>query len=245
MAIAEADRHGTEILTSEERERIRAEEFERYRARVEAEESYGPKKTRTRKVCEFFNTGLGIWTLSTLVLGFGSYQYRQLEERSARRTEAERLEMELRHRLSLFHKIVAGLDREVRDTQEAGNDPWGLKFASRLRGGYRYIQTPESAFFSNFSRDNVQALFTALQDKLRGVDDKKVRAIDDCLARLKVVHQRCEEDYQNVPRPDNEKLHVAYYQQVHWMIAEVLDCLRSSPLDSWSTLEGASAKASR
>lgn len=171
------------------------------------------------------------------MLGFGTYQYRQLEERSARRTEAERLEIELRHRLSLFHKIVAGLDKEVRDTQEAGNDPWGLKFASRLRGSYRYIQTPESAFFSNFARDNVQALFTALQDKLRGMDNKKSRVIDDCLARLKVVHQRCEEDYQNVPRPDNDKTHDAYYKQVQWMIAEVLDCLRSTPLDSWSTLE--------
>src|SRR5436190_1503552 len=158
MAVAETDRHAIDVLTSEERERIRAEEIERYRARVEAEECYGPKKTRLQKVREFFHTGLGIWTLSTLVLGFGTYQYRQLEERGARRTEADRLEIELRHRLALFHKIVAGLDREVRETQEAGNDPWGLKFASRLRGGYRYIQTPESAFFSNFSRDNVQAL---------------------------------------------------------------------------------------
>src|SRR4029079_982437 len=105
-----------------------------------------------------------------------------------RRTEAERLETEPRHRLSLFHKIVAGLDKEVSDTQEAGSDPGGMKFASRLRGGYRYIQTPEAAFFSNFSRDNVQALFSTLQDKLRGVDNKKSRVIDDCLARLKVVH---------------------------------------------------------
>jgi hypothetical protein len=240
--MATAERHDTEILTADERQRIRAEEIERYRARVEAEQAYGPKKTSLHKLREFFNSGLGIWTLSTLVLGFGTYQYRLMEERSARRTEADRLEIELRHRLALFHKIVAGLDKEVHDTQDAGNDPWGLKFASRLRSSYRYIQTPESAFFSNFARDNVQALFTALQDKLRGVDDKKSRVIDDCLARLKVVHQRCEEDYHNVPRPDNEKAHADYYQQVQWMIGEVLDCLRSNPLQSWSALESSAAK---
>ena len=48
---------------------------------------------------------------------------------------------------------------------------------------------------------------------------------------------RCEDEYQNVPRPDNAKAHDAYYSQVQWMISEVLDCLRSTPLQAWSAVE--------
>lgn len=237
MSVGQLLRNELDVLGDEERERIWAEEMLRAQARQEAERRFVPAKSRWEKSRAFLNSAFGLWLLSTCVIGFGTYQFKQIQERSARRTEADRLEIEIRHRLTLFHKNVNNLAREVLETQEAGNDPWGMKFASRLRDGYRYIQTAESAFFSNFSHDNVQALFTSLQDKLKTVDPKKASVIDDCLERMKIIRKRCEDDYNDVPRPDSAKMHEAYYAQVQWMIEEVLQCLRSQPLNLWALNE--------
>ena len=69
---------------------------------------------------------------------------------------------------------------------------------------------------------------------MRYIYNKKVRVIDDCLARLKVIHQRCEDDYQHVPRPDNDQLHDAYFRQVQWLMDEVLECLRTAQCEARS-----------
>jgi hypothetical protein len=232
----------SETLSADEADRIRAEEFVRYQAREEAKKLFTVGKSPWTRLNEFLNSSLGLWVLSTIVIGFGTYLYKSMEERGARRTEADRLEIELRHRLSLFRKSVANLSREVDDTVEAGNDPWGLKFASRLRNAYRYVQTAESAFFSTYANDNLQALFTSLQDKLRGLDEKKARAVDECFARLKLLRKSCEDDYNDVPRPDDPKVHKAYFEQIQGMVGEVLRTLESRPMSIWACGEGEQPK---
>jgi hypothetical protein len=234
----------SEPLSAEERDKIRAEEFVRFQAREEAKNLFGTRKSRWTRVNEFLNSSLGLWVLSTIVIGFGTFLYKSMEERSARKTEADRLEIELRHRLSLLQKSVSTLSKEVDDTEEAGNDPWGLKFASRLRNAYRYVQTPESAFFSTYAHDNLQSLFTSLQDKSRGLDDKKANSIDECFAGLKLLRKYCEDDYNDVPRPDDPKLHEAYFKQIKSMVSEVLKTLRNRPMSIWAFGENESPKAS-
>lgn len=222
------------FLTPQERDRIWAEEFTRHQAREEAKKRFDPRKSLWTRMNSFLNSALGLWVLSTIVIGFGTYSYQQFQERNARRTESERLEIELRHRLSLFYKSVGNLAREIDDTEESGNDPWGHKFASRLRDSYRALQAPEAAFFSTYAHDNLQSLFTALQDKLRGLDDKKAHTIDDCFASLKRMRKNCEDDYNDVPRPDDPKLHDAYFKQLKAMAGEVLETLRARPINIWT-----------
>jgi hypothetical protein len=231
------------VLSVEEIDRIRAEEFARFQAREDAKRMFVVEKPLWSRVNEFLNSSLGLWVLSTIVIGFGTYLYKSMEERSARRTEADRLEMELRHRLSLFRKSVANLSKEVDDTQEAGNDPWGLKFASRLRNSYRYVQTAEAAFFSTYAHDNLQALFTSLQDKLRGVDDKKANAVEECFASLKLLRKTCEDDYNDVPRPDDPKIYDAYFEQIKRMIGDVQRTLGSRPMSIWAYGDSEPVKA--
>jgi hypothetical protein len=222
------------FLTPQERDRIWAEEYVRHQAREEAKKQFEPRKSLWARMNSFLNSALGLWVLSTIVIGFGTYSFKQMQERDARRTESERLEIELRHRLSLFHKSVSNLAREIDDTEDAGNDPWGHKFASRLRNAYRSLQTPEAAFFSTYAHDNLQALFTSLQDKLRGLDDKKARGIEECFASLKKLRKNCEDDYNDVPRPDDPKMHEAYFKQLKSMVGETLETLRSRPLAAWT-----------
>jgi hypothetical protein len=233
MKVLDYPQYNTTLLTDQEKERIRAEETIRYQAREEVKLRMAPTKKPLTHVREFFNSSLGIWMLSTLFIGYGTYQYKQLEEGSARRKEADRLEIELKHRLSLFNKVVDNLNREVNDTREQGNDPWGFKFASRLRDSYRAIQTGESAFFSNYGHDNVQALFTSLQDKLRGIDEKKAYLIDNCLEDLKLLRKRCEDDYNDVPVPSKAEVHAAYFEKVKLMIDDVQRTLKRAPLSLW------------
>jgi hypothetical protein len=230
------------LLADEERDRIRAEEIVRYQAREDARKLFTPKKSPAQAVRDFFNTAFGLWLLSTLVIGYGTYLFKSMQERSVRRKEADRLEIELRHRLSHFRRVVETLSKEIRETEEAGNDPWGFKFAGRLRSAYRYIQTADSAFFSTYGNDNVQALFTALQDKLRGLDEKKVVMIDSCLQELKELRKTCEDEYQNVPRPDSAETHAAYFKHVLWMVDEVLRRLEGQPLNLWSVADVADDK---
>jgi len=222
------------LLGQEERERIRLEETIRYEAREEARQRLEPRKTVWQSFRGFLNSAFGLWMLSTVVLGYGTFKYRELQERDTRRREADRLEFELRHRLSHFRKVTANLARQVHDTAEQGNDPWGHKFASRLRDGYRQIQTADCAFFSTYANDNVQTLFTSLQDKLRGLDEGKAVRIDDCLSEMKELRKRCEDDYNNVPRPDSPETHRAYFEYLNWMIDDVLKRLDSAPLSIWA-----------
>lgn len=242
MPVAYAHNEFAEPLTLEETEKIRAEELVRYQAREEGKKLFGSKKTLWNRANEFLNSSLGLWVLSTIVIGFGTFLYKSMEERGARRTEADRLEIELRHRLSLFRKSVGALQKEIEETQEAGNDPWGLKFASRLRNSYRYVQTSDAAFFSTYSHDNLQALFTALQDKLRGLDDKKANAVGECFASLKLLRKCCEDDYNDVPRPDDPKTHDAYFRQIKGMVADVMTTLGSRPMSQWAFGEAEPAK---
>jgi hypothetical protein len=243
MSMGALTERETGFLSDEEKERIRAEEMVRYQAREDAKRLTCPRKTVLEKARDFANSAFGLWLLSTLVIGYGSYEFKNMQERSARRKEADRLEIELRHRLSHWRRVVANLSREVRETEEAGNDPWGLKFASRLRTGYRYIQTSESAFFSTYGNDNLQALFSGLQDKLRGLDEMKASRIDECLAKLQVLRKRCEDDYNDVPRPDSTQTHDLYYRQVKGMVDDVLSELESQPLSLWAVAEGSADKA--
>ncbi len=243
MAVDYAPNDFAEPLTLEETEKIRAEELVRFQAREEAKKLYGVRKTLWARVNEFLNSSLGLWVLSTLVIGFGTFLYKSMEERGARRTEADRLEIELRHRLSLFRKSVANLSKEIEDTQDAGNDPWGFKFASRLRNSYRYVQTSEAAFFSTYAHDNLQALFTSLQDKLHGLDEKKAAQVNECFASLKLLRKCCEDDYNDVPRPDDPKLHAAYFKQIKGMVSEVLTTLGNRPMSIWAVGDAEPAKA--
>ncbi len=223
------------LLSTEEVERIRAEELVRYQAREEAKTLFTPKTSLLVKAHAFVNSAFGLWMLSTILIGYGTYEFRNMQERNTRRRDADRLEIELRHRLSHFNKVIGTLHSLVKDTEENGNDPWGHKFASRLRDEYRYIQTAESAFFSNYANDNIQSLFSGLQDKLRGLDEKKVRIIDDCLNEMKVVRRRCEDDYNDVPRPDNPNTHSLYFRKLREMIDDVLARLNAQPLNHWAS----------
>ena len=86
----------TSLLSAEEIERIRAEELVRYQAREEAKQLFTPKTNLLAKAHAFVNSAFGLWILSTILLGYGTYEFRNMQERNARRRDADRLEIEIR-----------------------------------------------------------------------------------------------------------------------------------------------------
>ena len=104
--------HGGTMITlsQEDRNRIQAEEL--FRAEVQralATDQAGP--TRGQRVIRFLNTGLGVWLLSTVVVGGASFGYATLTSRlqtvSMREAAAERLSAELYLRLYQWGKILS------------------------------------------------------------------------------------------------------------------------------------------
>lgn len=205
-------------------ERIRLEEITRHKVQ---------KELNKFTLWNFLNSSFGLWVLSTFILGLFTYGYHRYQELNIHKIEADRLEIELRHRLTLFNKSIKTLSKEINEVDNE-TDPWGLKFASKLRYHYQYVQKPESAFFSNYANDNVQSLFIGLQDKLRDADVKKSASINDCLIQLKEIRKLCEDEYHNVPRPDNPKVYKQYFEQIRFMIDGVDNCLSAKPLSQWS-----------
>lgn len=104
-----AERRGSQGMTGlseEDREHIRAEEIFRHEVRVSlADQADRPG------VLAFLNSALGIWLLSTLVVGFGSWAYatylEHLEQRREQVATLARLNTEMRGRVRSF-----GLDLE-------------------------------------------------------------------------------------------------------------------------------------
>jgi hypothetical protein len=73
--------------------------------------------TKTKRIIAFFNTALGLWVLSSLVLGGLSFGYtvlsRHLEEQSKREAQKLRLRMEVAIRLARVRPAAEGIEEEL------------------------------------------------------------------------------------------------------------------------------------
>lgn len=205
-------------------ERIRLEEITRHNTQ---------KELKKITLWDFINSSFGLWLLSTFLLGFITYQHNKSTQQSIHKIESDRIEIELKHRLALFYKSIKNINQELENIDE-DTDPWGLKYAIRIRNNYRFINKSESAFFSSHANDNIQSLFIELQDKLKDFNIKKSSSINDCIPQLADIRKFCEDEYNNVPRPDNPKVHKAYFDQIKYITDNLQQILSTYPLSQWT-----------
>lgn len=90
------------MLTEEEKARLKAEEI----FRDEVRKSLPAKKSKPNSVWTFLNSGLGIWFLSTIVIGFFTYLFNEYKENKKTATEQEtkiqQIDLEIESRISQF-----------------------------------------------------------------------------------------------------------------------------------------------
>lgn len=90
-------------MNEEDKQRIREEEIFRAEVRASLEQQNAPKKNR---VLEFLNSSLGIWFLSSVIVGVFGFAYNKYTQSQAEKTENERrirsLDLEIENRVSQF-----------------------------------------------------------------------------------------------------------------------------------------------
>jgi hypothetical protein len=96
------------VLTEEEKKRIREEEI--YRQEVRQSLDQITPKSRPQRLLAFLNTGVGIWLLSSVLIGSITFFYKKADEayadRARKRATAERLDTEIASRLQDLRKNI-------------------------------------------------------------------------------------------------------------------------------------------
>lgn len=90
------------MLTEEEKEKIKVEEL----FRDEVRKSLADKKSKRNSFWAFLNSGLGLWFLSTIVIGFFTYLFNEYKENKKiaieQETKIKQLDLEIESRISQF-----------------------------------------------------------------------------------------------------------------------------------------------
>lgn len=98
------------ILTEQERHRIRLEEIFRSEVKEQIEKAKGRPSRRARFLA-FFNTGLGLWLLSSIAVGTISWSYsewsRYQQSKETKQELIRKLDLEIAVRLRYFNSLVS------------------------------------------------------------------------------------------------------------------------------------------
>lgn len=112
------------MLSSDEKKRIQAEEIFRNEVKLSLKENL----SRTGKIVRFFSGSLGIWMLSTALVGLGGWTFNETKSRieaaNKREEDIRRLDSEISYRLAGFRNLQ--LDVGIREgllLLERPNDP--------------------------------------------------------------------------------------------------------------------------
>ena len=90
------------MLTDSEKEKIRLEEIYRNEVRSELDKE---KKVKQSRLISFFNTNLGLFILSTILLSGSAFVYQLYESRKEELGKRELMENELRHRINTLQSL--------------------------------------------------------------------------------------------------------------------------------------------
>src|SRR4051812_10422445 len=105
------------LLSDDERRRIFEEEVVRHQAREEIRRQEERNKRRSERAWEVANSAFGLWVMSSVVIGLGTYLFTSWqharEGRLASERDARNLETELTYRLTSFRESVRGLAEEL------------------------------------------------------------------------------------------------------------------------------------
>jgi len=97
------------MLSDDDKARIRLEEIFREEVRRQLQDD--KVRTRSHRILAFFNSGLGIWLLSSIVLGFITWSYSTWSDSRSkvRENEAtiEKLDVEIAARVERFRELLA------------------------------------------------------------------------------------------------------------------------------------------
>src|SRR4051794_39520591 len=90
------------MVTDEEKSKLKAEEIYRHEVR----NSLSTQKDKSNSIWTFLNSGLGLWFLSTIVIGFFTYLFNEYKEDKKTTTVQEekikQLDLEIESRISQF-----------------------------------------------------------------------------------------------------------------------------------------------
>jgi hypothetical protein len=108
------------MLSDDDKNRIRQEEFYRQEVRQALEREKSQPKSGWGKFVAFLNTGIGLWLLSSVALGFITWSYtkwdtNRIKARENRHT-AEKVNLEISERL---HRLTMEVDEEYQQYVQA------------------------------------------------------------------------------------------------------------------------------
>lgn len=168
------------MLTDEEKNQIRLEEIFRHHVRKELEKINTPSSHLARLV-SFFNTGLGLWLLSTLAVGFISWGYGEWsrhQENQRNTTELIRkLDLEIGVRLRHFDVVITNAN-SLKTYYIA---LWGLEQPSGI------IEGLPNTVFPEFSRRSFRSLLWELYTVVPSTEKAKIIA---ALRKAQVLAER-------------------------------------------------------
>jgi hypothetical protein len=125
------------LLTSREKRRIVEDELARIRVRhnADGDTAMNPETSWRKAVWSFLNSSLGLWVLSSLVLGFITWSYTHWEEKRSRQESlfevARKLDTEIADRIRAFDENL----NEVSDVQSyiEAFETLGKPFKTRVK----------------------------------------------------------------------------------------------------------------
>lgn len=147
------------MLTQEEKDKIKAEEIFRYEIQKDLKKSNKPKKS----IWNFINSAFGLWLLSSVFLGFLTYQYNQWNEgkkTSDRRSrQVRKLDIEIYRRVMILNGEVDHLLSFQPDSTE--DDPDRV-FSRNLEKSIRKMNSKTDYVFEDFRKRKLSSLLFEL-----------------------------------------------------------------------------------
>ena len=149
-----------------------------------------PKLTRWQRLLRFLSTPLGIWTLTTLFVTFGSAVYKHYDshkkDERANWTRIDQLDQEITHRLYLFdpwNYHSSTLLRLRPDDEVITTDP---AFPSNALALVTTRPSAENELHPQFRERNLLSLLTELEGLLAAPEPSCVRGAIADLKRLRI-----------------------------------------------------------
>jgi hypothetical protein len=158
-------------LTDQEQRVIQAEEI--YRDEVRRKLSaIEPIKSRSKRVLVFLNTALGIWLLSTVVVGVLTWSYAQLQE-NAKKTEVIRestrkLHTEIVGRLDASSALIEGVQAQL-----VNNTGWRSR--ASLFSDVAHELDGRSPIYEEFSKRSLRSLLVELQQLVSAQERSEIK----------------------------------------------------------------------
>lgn len=208
------------MLSAEDKARIRAEEI----FRDETRRSLERPQTRRQKIFRFLNSPLGVWVLSTILVGTVGFIWGRWESAADRRQEQAReirgLDAEVAVRL---HRLAGDLARFA--AEDGGTD--GIKDTIE-RPPARWADR-NGSLIPEHRESNLLALFWRLEQLADDEGSAEIRKARSCLVRI---------TQQDLPAIGDTEAPEAYFQRREDFAEQVGDILTTC---AWLKRWGGSA----